>query len=210
MSAPPFKVSAHRLRSINEGMVVFYSLKRNYIMGPMQDTEARDWSNRRAMSSRLWILVLAVLFTGSISSCATFEKGIEYYGTNSIINHRSPLVAVPAFTGMVVGFAAGLPLDIPFLFFAAAKNGPERQPGETTDEYYKRRKNFHKDSKLPHWAAAPSFLLGFVGQQTIGLPCWTLFGWWWPASDFSFLFGNVKRSKPASSEKSKEDIKPEG
>jgi hypothetical protein len=148
----------------------------------------------------LVMLSVSILFAGSLSGCQTYDNYLAYFSKNPIITHRSPLVAIPAFIGTTTGVIAGFPLGIPPYILVKIIAGPKKRPDETAKEFEKRWNEYNKDpNNTPNWIFAPSFILGFTGQQALGIPCWMLFGWWWPASEYSCLFGNVKKREPPCS-----------
>jgi hypothetical protein len=40
--------------------------------------------------------------------------------------------------------------------------------------------NCHGEGDFWGLMFAPSVLVGTLGEYSLGVPCWMLFGWWWP------------------------------
>jgi hypothetical protein len=75
------------------------------------------------------------------------------------------LVQYPEGLGAVVGFAAGVPL-IPISIAA------------TDTTYWVMGKK--QDEGALFYKLSPSLVLALSGGNLAGVPCWALFGWWWP------------------------------
>lgn len=83
--------------------------------------------------------------------------------------HRSPMVSGPAFYGYLTGYIVAAPLSLSNeLLFGSTYR---KMTGITFEN--------NKDD-AGHISEFPSVFLGAAGEYMIGVPCWLMFGWWWP------------------------------
>lgn len=113
--------------------------------------------------------LLMILLAGGLSGCQTYYTFARYERPgnpdNWLYNHRSPMVRIPSETAEFIFALPGIPLDLVNMLL---------MEGITPNPL-----SMDKD-ELEMLECTPHIISGTVGEYGVGVPCWAIFGWWWP------------------------------
>jgi hypothetical protein len=109
-----------------------------------------------------------------LGGCAT-SPDYEKFTTTSLyksgtffMEHPCPLVQVPSTLAVAPAGAVGLCDYVAVMLIGGAISG-------VTSDFYPPEK-----LEWIWWGCVPPVMVQYASAHVVGVPCWGLFGWWWP------------------------------